>query len=370
MKKLVSILLILFVIFSSGCGGGATGEGLDELLSLGQKYLLEGNYEEAIVAFEKAIKIDKKCVDAYLGMADAYVGLDDIDKAKEILQKGYDATGDERLKVRLDDLIAAGDLKQWKALLTADEDKIMQELMKSFTEDDTDSARVLMQGAGVLAVLEAYGETQGNGVLFDYGNTVNGTGMLIGYWKHDDGGRWMAVYYGSWRNALADGTGVQTSLNFNMTGGGDVSQQYSVVHCTWSRGYAEGTCEVKRSFFAADGNVIKARDTLISGKMQGGVWSGTVTEQEGMWDGRVQRIQSTFVDGIPNQTGNMNLNGDPNSLAYGTDLDTGEPTFGVDGAGGVDADSKTEYHSPTCLTTSNKEDFQIASLSSQRAQIH
>ncbi len=103
-KKLVSILLIVLMVFASGCGGGAAVEGIDELLSLGQKYLLEENYEEAIVAFEKAIQIDEKCVEAYLGMADAYIGLSDIDSAKKILQKGYDAIEDDRLKEKLDGL--------------------------------------------------------------------------------------------------------------------------------------------------------------------------------------------------------------------------------------------------------------------------
>lgn len=109
MKKLVSILLIALMVFASGCGGGTAGESLDELLSLGQKYLLEENYEEAVVAFEKAIRIDEKCVEAYLGLADAYVGKGDPDKALEILGKGYEITEDDRLNDKYLELSGSAD---------------------------------------------------------------------------------------------------------------------------------------------------------------------------------------------------------------------------------------------------------------------
>ncbi len=66
-------------------------------LDLGQKYLEEQNYEQAIVAFDKAIGIDPMRVDAYLGLAEAYEKMGDYDMALETLQKGYDRTGDERI---------------------------------------------------------------------------------------------------------------------------------------------------------------------------------------------------------------------------------------------------------------------------------
>ena len=44
-----------------------------EQYDLGQQYLLEENYEEAIVAFTAAIEIDPKQADAYLERGDAYI---------------------------------------------------------------------------------------------------------------------------------------------------------------------------------------------------------------------------------------------------------------------------------------------------------
>jgi len=73
-------------------------------LNLGQNYLDELDYEEAIACFEKAIKIDPKCEDAYLGMADAYIAMDDYPSAIKILEKGYKVTKSETIKDRLDEV--------------------------------------------------------------------------------------------------------------------------------------------------------------------------------------------------------------------------------------------------------------------------
>ncbi len=54
--------------------------------TLGYKYLEEGKYKEAIIAFNKVIKIDNKKIDAYLGKSQAEIGLKDS-KRKEVLPK-------------------------------------------------------------------------------------------------------------------------------------------------------------------------------------------------------------------------------------------------------------------------------------------
>lgn len=79
---------------------------LTRQLDLGNRYLEEQNYEQAIVEFDKAIAIDPMSVDAYLGKADAYIGMDDLQSALDTLQTGYDLTGDERLKMKLNEINA------------------------------------------------------------------------------------------------------------------------------------------------------------------------------------------------------------------------------------------------------------------------
>ena len=102
MKRTMEILLALVLALTLvACGGkGAWQEQYD----LGMRYLNEGNYEEAVIAFEAAIEIDPKRPEAYLGAADAYVGLGDYASARSILERGYAETGDGSLKSRLDAL--------------------------------------------------------------------------------------------------------------------------------------------------------------------------------------------------------------------------------------------------------------------------
>ena len=71
---------------------------------MGVRYLSEGNYEEAIIAFVAAIEIDSKRPDAYLKAAETYLALDDVDSAIAILEQGYEATGDARLTEQLEQL--------------------------------------------------------------------------------------------------------------------------------------------------------------------------------------------------------------------------------------------------------------------------
>ena len=54
-------------------------------LELARKYVLEMNYEQAVIAYKTAIKIDPKNVEAYIELADVYVDMGNVDKAEEVL---------------------------------------------------------------------------------------------------------------------------------------------------------------------------------------------------------------------------------------------------------------------------------------------
>lgn len=56
-------------------------------INLGNKYLLAMQYDEAVVAFTKAIDIDPKTADAYVGRGDAYNSLGDGEKALDDYNK-------------------------------------------------------------------------------------------------------------------------------------------------------------------------------------------------------------------------------------------------------------------------------------------
>ena len=97
---LIGIFIALIMIFSHP----NTQSQLNEQISLGEKYLNEENYEEAIVAFKKAIEIEPNTPELYIKLADAYIAKGDTANAISILQEGYEKTQSEKIKTKLDGL--------------------------------------------------------------------------------------------------------------------------------------------------------------------------------------------------------------------------------------------------------------------------
>lgn len=79
-------------------------------LSLGEKYLDDLDYEAAVAVYKAAIAVDPRQTDAYIGLAKAYFGLGETEKAIQVLQDGYDQTGDETL-LNMADQMRTGDLE-------------------------------------------------------------------------------------------------------------------------------------------------------------------------------------------------------------------------------------------------------------------
>ena len=104
MKRICGLLLTLALVLGlAACAKAPTWE---EQYDLGVKYLSEGNYQEAIIAFTAAIEIDPKQPEAYLKAAEAYAASGDSESAIAILTRGVDATGDTGLSDYLEKLQA------------------------------------------------------------------------------------------------------------------------------------------------------------------------------------------------------------------------------------------------------------------------
>lgn len=72
----IVLVLLLFTACSSKAAKAV------EKVELGQKYLTEQNYTEAVASFTEAIGLDPENIPAYMGRAQAYVGLKQYDDAK------------------------------------------------------------------------------------------------------------------------------------------------------------------------------------------------------------------------------------------------------------------------------------------------
>lgn len=79
-RSLFCLLLVLavFVLLTACSSKAATAT---DKIELGQKYLTELNYTEAVASFTEAIKLDPDNIQAYMGRAEAYMALVEYDKA-------------------------------------------------------------------------------------------------------------------------------------------------------------------------------------------------------------------------------------------------------------------------------------------------
>lgn len=145
-RALSSFIATILLISIIGCGKTPTWQ---ERYDLGVRYLSEGKYEEAIIAFTAAIEIDAKQAPAYVGrgsanmalfaanggdeeslrqaaddfteaiaidpsiieaytmLSEAYVQLSDVEKAIGILHEGFEATGEPALRTAEDELTSS-----------------------------------------------------------------------------------------------------------------------------------------------------------------------------------------------------------------------------------------------------------------------
>lgn len=106
-----------------------------EQYDLGIRYLSEGNYEEAIIAFTTAIEIDPKQSLPYIGRGDAYIGSGENAQNLTAAQADYEAA------IELDETNAAA----WLGLADVyircgDYDKAWEVLQEALEKTDKDSA--------------------------------------------------------------------------------------------------------------------------------------------------------------------------------------------------------------------------------------
>jgi lipoprotein len=122
MKKRVYIFLILSIIFSAILTGCANIKSMrvNAQMKSAQKYLLEEDYEKAIVKLEKTIAIDPKNIDAYILLAKAYQEADMQEEAEEIIDKIRDING-----VRLSSI-------QKEKVSALDSKRIYSEILNNF----------------------------------------------------------------------------------------------------------------------------------------------------------------------------------------------------------------------------------------------
>jgi len=166
----VIVLFLGAILFITVRANSPEGKLLRQL-ELGNKYLSEEDFERAIIAFDEAISIDPKCVEAYLGKAKGCEALGDIEDAIETLTGGYKKTENKKLKKELEsvvedkveELVDKGkEDKAIKLMLDVQDDideDVFIDLIESLQENEgEDSANEVIIGNEENIVLQAYYE--------------------------------------------------------------------------------------------------------------------------------------------------------------------------------------------------------------------
>lgn len=106
MRRILGLLTVVFLLMGLCACEQSTQTQWQEQYDLGVRYLSDGNYEEAIIAFTAAIEIDPKRVETYESLANAYIAIGDEDAALAILEEGCEITQDASLLAFLEEMRA------------------------------------------------------------------------------------------------------------------------------------------------------------------------------------------------------------------------------------------------------------------------
>lgn len=254
-KILLWVLSVNVMILMVGCKKNTSQDAenviMEETLSwqeqydLGIRYLEEGDYEAAVLAFTKAIEIDAKqaviyvgrgdayvlsgeteenlslaladyemavsldelCAEAYLGLADVQIRQGDYEKALELLKTGLEKTGNEEIENKIEEM-ESGNIAD---------------------SQNRDRQCLRYDESGALVCREEYTyDEKGLTSVASY----NGAEEQLSYVDilYDEQGRWIQAYQRS-------------------------RSDYETVFCKVTYEYDDAGNTVKRSEFAADGSL-------------------------------------------------------------------------------------------------------------------
>lgn len=97
----LAVVVVLAVVLGACLHNSSIAYKWQEQYDLGMRFLSDGDYEQAAIAFEAAISIDARNADAYLALADTYIAMGDLDAAEKVLEDAQSQIEDERIDEKL-----------------------------------------------------------------------------------------------------------------------------------------------------------------------------------------------------------------------------------------------------------------------------
>ncbi|MDO5550606.1 MAG: tetratricopeptide repeat protein [Lachnospiraceae bacterium] len=102
MKRTGLIIMALSLLLMTGCGAAADYR-VNRQLKLGDRYLVEFEYDKAMLAYSKALMIEPKQMAAYRGLSDVFTAQKDMGRSINVLKKGLAVAEDMTLQERDDE---------------------------------------------------------------------------------------------------------------------------------------------------------------------------------------------------------------------------------------------------------------------------
>ena len=317
-KELTLAILAGLLIILAACGKSAADR-WKEQYDLGAQYLLEENYEEAVVAFAAAIEIEPKEIQAYTGLIQSYQQTGGLDSADSAVQSGLAVLSDSSSSTDAQTafLLAARDLYT----TTGDNEKLMQilELLLELDPDNAEYQSFLEREAAVqeflanhedllqrLAQLCESGDDEGvwevmlsaeyqEAVMYLPANVGNisypsGTGIVTAIVDDGFSGISNMVYYGEMENGTRSGEGVQYSAFSDDDG----TYGYSKFSGVWQNDLANGQGELLSIRDQGNGQM---EEIERSGEYVDGVENGARTLVISTWYRDTETFHYTVENG-------------------------------------------------------------------------
>lgn len=309
----ISSILLIAICVTIGLSGVFSP--YQRQIRLGYKLLEQGNYEEAILAFDKAIEIDVKRAKAYIGKADVYVTRCDentLEDTKKVLETGYAQHYDDEAFVdaiiRLADELYAKDQRKWAVDLLnfgyelTNDDRIkerknqiidelselfLSELYAMFENGENDAVKKEIQSEKYLEFMSFVDNEEFKYIYFpDKNKEQTGKGIALYFVDSEEFGN-IFVYYGDFSKGIRSGTGTWVGAN---------GEKYYWFEGVWSEDAPNGTGSEMWDITTKEkeSNIIYKLETI--GNYSNGLLDGTFTETGYVVDGS----SCTFKDVVVN----------------------------------------------------------------------
>lgn len=302
-KRYLGFIVLLALLMCTSCGKSLE-EQVAEQLELGNRYLEEMDYEQAIVAFNKVIEIDAKQVQAYIGGAEAYAAAANYDEALDLLDTGMENTQDREIQEKIGEIcyeaaqtyMAENDYESAEEFInrglavdsyeklksTEKEIQIRRNLLVAeelFSENNLDQVYELFQGEEWNSLLQQQKD------LDESIKLLNGDKGIGIYPVDFEFYRNYMIYYGDYQDGLRHGNGLWIGCSDENT--------YLAIG-SWANDKPNGEYEVRISSNTTDTTY---RTIVTKGTVVDGLWHGAAHWITEHWDGSAEDFPVSFTHG-------------------------------------------------------------------------